>query len=105
MKLIVLKTDLIPLNMFDDANKKWLYTKNIKHEETELSQREAFLQSKLNTKDKLILLLQAEKLRLEEQLELARTNPAKFIKQGAEVFQESAKAFSEMMRKPGDEKG
>ena len=104
MKFIVLKTDLIPLNMFDDANKKWLYTKSLRHEPTELSEREVFLQKQINTKDKRILLIEAENIRLQEQLELARTSPAKFIKQGAEVFQESAKAFSELMKKPGDEK-
>jgi hypothetical protein len=100
MKLIVLKTDLIPLNMFDDANRKWLYTKSFRHEPTELSDREVFLQKKLNTYERKVLLLEADVLRLQEQLEIARTNPAKFIKQGAEVFQESAKAFSEMMKRP-----
>jgi hypothetical protein len=102
MKLTVLKLDLIPLNMFDDANKKWLYTKTLRHEPTELSEREINLQKKLNMKDRRILLIEAENIRLQEQLEIARTNPAKFIKQGAEVFQESAKAFSELTRRPED---
>lgn len=103
MKFIVLKSDLIPLNMFDDANKKWLYTKNLKHESTELSEREINLQKQINTKNKRILLIEAENIRLQEQLELARTNPAKFIQQGAEVMREVTKGMGEAMasqRKP-----
>lgn len=102
MKITVLKIDLIPLNMYDDANKKWLYVKNLKHEETELSQREINLKNVINFKDRRLLLLEAQILRLAEQLELAKNNPAKFIKQGAEVFQESAKAFSDLIKKDKD---
>lgn len=107
MKLTVLKTDLIPLNMYDDANKKWLYTKTLKHEPTELSEREVILQKKLNSKDRRILLIEAENIRLQEQLEIARTNPAKFIQQGAEVMREVTKGMGEAMaaqRKPEEGK-
>jgi hypothetical protein len=102
MELVVLKDDLIALNMYDDANRKWLYVKSLTHNPTDLSNREEDLKKVIKTSKRRILLLEAENIRLAEQLELARTNPAKFIKQGAEVFQESAKAFAEITRKEKD---
>lgn len=102
MKIICLKQDLIPLNMYDDSNRKWLYVKTFRHEPTELSNRESNIKIELNRMAKRILLLEAENIRLNEQLELARTNPAKFIKQGAEVFQEAMKGITELTRKPGE---
>lgn len=102
MRLIVLKKDLIPLNVYDDANKKWLYTKTLKHDPTDLSKREENLKSTIEVKERRILLLEAENIRLQEQLELARTNPAKFIQQGAEVFREAAKGIAELTKKKDD---
>lgn len=96
MKFIAKKIDLIPLNMYDDANRKWLYVRSLKHEETELSQREKSLKLKIESKDRRILLLEGENIRLSEQLNLAKTSPAKFIQQSSEVFKESAKALAEI---------
>ena len=98
MKIIVLKGDLIPLNMYDDANKKWLYVKSLLHQPTEMSQREANLKTVINVKDKRILLLEAENIRLNEQILLFRTNPAMAAAQGAEVFEKSAKVVADLMR-------
>ena len=99
MKLNVLKIDLVPLNMYDDANKKWLYVKSLKHDNTTLSQREENLKSVLESKIRRILLLEAETIRLAEQLEIARTNPVKFLQQYKDVFHESAKALAEISMK------
>lgn len=98
MKLTVLKIDLIPLNMYDDANKKWLYVKSFANETTEVSKREENLKAVMNVKDKRILLLEAENIRLNEQIMLFRTNPAMAASQGAEVFEKTAKAVAELMR-------
>jgi hypothetical protein len=104
MKLTVLKHDLIPLNMYDDANKKWLYVKSLLHESTELSQREENLKTIINVKDKRILLLDAENLRLNEQILLFRTNPAMAAAQGAEVFKETMKGIADtgIFKRQGD---
>lgn len=103
MKLIVLKQDLIPLNMYDDANKKWLYVKSLTNNQTELSQRESNLKTIINVKDKRILLLEAENIRLNEQILLFRTNPAMAAAQGAEVFEKTAKAVADLIqRRPED---
>ena len=99
MKFIAAKRDLIPLNVFDDANKKWLYVKNFLHEPTDLSRREEELKRQLEISERKTLLLEADNLRLNEQLELARLNPGKFIKEGTEVFEQVSKAYSETMRK------
>lgn len=98
MKLIVAKIDLIPLNMYDDANKKWLYVRSLLHEPTELSKREENLKILLNVKEKRILLLDAENIRLNEQIMLFRTNPAMAAAQGAEVFEKTAKAVADLIR-------
>ena len=104
MKIIVLKQDLIPLNMYDDANKKWLYVKSLLHEPTELSKREENLKTVINVKEKRILLLEAENIRLNEQILLFRTNPAMAAAQGAEVFEKTAKAVADLIqRRPGDQ--
>lgn len=103
IKLIVLKNDLIPLNPYDTTNQIWLYTKSFRHEPTLLSQREANLQTLINVKDKRISLLEAENIRLNEQILLFRTNPAMAAAQGAEVFEKTAKAVADLIqRRPGD---
>ena len=98
LKLVVLKQDLIPLNLYDDANKKWLYVKSLNHEPTELSKREENLKIVINIKEKRMALLEAENIRLNEQLLLFRTNPAMAAAQGAEIFEKTAKAVAELIR-------
>lgn len=98
MKFTVKKIDLIPLNMYDDANKKWLYVNSLKHEPTELSHREANLKTTIATKERRIMLLEAENIRLNEQVMLFRTNPAMAAAQGAEVFEKTAKAVADLIR-------
>lgn len=96
---IILRSDLIDMNPFDEANKKWLYVKGFHGEKTNISEREKELKYEIERLKRAMAILDADNIRLNEQLELAKLQPQKFIKQGAEVFQESAKAFSELMRK------
>lgn len=103
MKLIVLKIDVIPLNMYDDANKKWLYVKSLLHEPTELSQREGNLKTIIAVKDKRISLLESENIRLNEQILIFRTNPAMAAAQGAEVFEKTAKAVADLLGRNRDD--
>jgi hypothetical protein len=98
MRLIVKKIDMIPLNPYDTSNQVWQYVKTFKHESTELSKREDNLKTIINVKDKRILLLEAENIRLNEQILLFRTNPAMAAAQGAEVFEKTAKVMADMMR-------
>src|SRR3990167_3904459 len=37
MKWTAKKIDLIPLNIYDDANRRWLYVKTLLHDPTDLS--------------------------------------------------------------------
>jgi len=83
--IITQVADLIPLNIYDDANKKWMYTKSFRHEATDLSQREEQLQSKLDFAGKKILLLQGQVIRLTEQLDDASLNTGKVLEQSAQI--------------------
>jgi hypothetical protein len=98
MKWTVKKIDLIPFNQYDDSNRRWLYVNTLKHEPTEFSKREANLKTIINIKDKRILLLEAENIRLNEQIMLFRTNPAMAAAQGAEVFEKTAEAVAKLIR-------
>ena len=99
IKIKMLKSDLIPMNVYNKSNERWLYTKTLRHEATEISNREKNLQTELQIKQNRMLLLEAEIIRLSEQLKLARLAPGEFIKQGTEVFQESAKVLAELQKK------
>jgi len=79
--------DLIPLNQFDDANRKWLYIKTFNHDETEISKIGWILRKRLEETEKRVIVLEGELIWMSEQLQLAKTNPAEFISQGAEVYE------------------
>ncbi len=91
MPFRVYKKDLIPINQFDDANRKWLYIKTFNHDETEISNIGWSLRERLAEEEKRVIVLEGELIWLSEQLQLAKTNPAEFVAQGAEVFE---KVFS-----------
>jgi hypothetical protein len=99
MKISIDKNDLIPLNLYDDANRKWLYVKSFNHQPTNLSMREEELKKKITAKDKTILQQDAVIIRLNEVVLLAKTNPSKFMKEHMEILQETAKVFSELSSK------
>lgn len=99
MRLTVLEDDLVVLNHLDKANERYIYLKSFNHEPTSLSNREEYFKTRLEFKDKRILLLEAQNIRLAEQLELAKTNPMKFMKQGFELFESAGKTFSEFGKK------
>jgi len=94
----VLKKDLIPLNLLDEANKKWLYIKTYTHQETEISKIGWDLRKRLEEKEKQIWLIQGELIWQSEQLQLAKTNPAEFIMQGTEVFEKSLSKVLDLVK-------
>jgi hypothetical protein len=101
MTWIVSRNDLIHLNIYDDTNRIIQYTKSLKHEPTELSRREENLQTLIKLKDKRINLLEAENMRLAEQLMLFRSNPALAVSLGAELFEKSMKSAADLIRPKG----
>jgi len=99
-----LEIDLIPLNLYDDANRKWLYVKTFKHEQTPLSERESFYKQKYQSYEQQVLLLQAKVIKLNEELQMAALQPGKYLKMGAEVVEASAGAIATAIKKKEDEK-
>lgn len=96
VKLTINRVDLIPLNLYDDANKKWIYVKSFNHDKTELSKREETLKleiARLNTENSQ---LDAENIRVNEINELLRTNPGKYLAMSSEYFQEMMKGVSNL---------
>jgi len=99
VKLIVLKDDLVPLNLYDDANRKWMYVKSFSHDETNISKWQEHIRKELEVEKRKGLLQDAVIIRLSELLEIAKTNPAKFLKDGMEVYQESLKGLADIINK------
>lgn len=98
-KITIAKIDLIPLNMYDDANKKWLYVKSFNHDDTDMSKRESFLKMEISRLKKENLQYEAENLRLNEVNELFRTNPEKALSTSAEFLQKMAQGLSSLTKK------
>ena len=94
----VLKKDLIPINQFDDANRKWIYIKTYNHDETEISRIGWVLRERLAEEEKRIVVLEGENLWLSEQLHLAKTSPAEFLAQGAEIWEKVLSKTTDVMR-------
>ncbi len=92
------KQDLIALNQFDDANRKWLYLKTYNHDETEVSKVGWEQRKKIAEMQKRIIFLEGELIWLSEQLQLAKINPAEFATQGMEIFEKVSSRMTEMMR-------
>ena len=95
-KITTNKIDLVPLNLYDDANRKWMYVKSFNHDETELSQRERVLKMEMERLRKENSQLDAENIRLNEVIELLRTNPGKYLSMSSEYFQEMMKGVSKL---------
>ena len=98
MPFRVFKKDLIPLNLFDDANKKWLYIKTFNHDETEISKIGWSLRERLAEAEKRLIIIEGENIWLSEQLQLAKTNPAEFLKQGTEVFEQISSKMVDIIK-------
>ena len=104
-KLTIAKIDLIPMNMYDDSNKKWLYVKSFNHDETEVSKREKVLKLEINRLNQESSKYEAENLRLSEINELYRTNPEKAMTAGAEFFNKAMQTASSLIKKDDKQNG
>lgn len=103
MFIICLEIDVIPLNPYDDSNRKWLYVKSFKHDATHVSDRESFLKNKLNTYEHQVLLLQAKVIKLQEELNLATLQTGKYLSQSGELIEKSATAIATAIKKKDEE--
>jgi len=63
-KLIVRKIDLIPMNLYDDANRKWLYVKDFNHNDTDLSLREKNLKEIIQQLKKKVIINRGGKYKI-----------------------------------------
>lgn len=98
MPFIAETNDLIPINILDDANRKWLYIKTFNHDETELSNLGQNLRKQLSESQKRVVMLEGEILWLSEQLQLAKTNPQEFAAQGWEMFEKYGSKILELTK-------
>jgi len=95
-KIIIAKIDLIPLNIYDDSNRMWLYVKSFNHDATELSERYKILNMEIERYRKENMQLEAENIKLSEDNLLLRTNPEKALAASSEVFQKVAQGLSSL---------
>jgi len=98
MLFTVLEADLVPLNIFDDANRKWLYMKTFNHEETELSKLHWKLKQQLESETKKRIMVEGEILWMQEQLQLAKTNPQQYMAQGLEIYDRIGSKMAEFFK-------
>lgn len=104
MFIICLEGDIIPMNLYDDVNKKWLYVKSFRHEDTNLSEREIFLKRKLDTFEKKVNLLDAKCIKLQEELKLATLQTEQYLSRAGELIEKSAGAIATAIKKKEDDK-
>lgn len=98
--------DLIQLNPYDDANKKFLYVRSIKGGETNLSKRYEKLKSDISYYQELYLQKEAQNIRLSEKLNLATTNPEKMLLEGSEIYTKVAESIAKITQaKQGGQNG
>lgn len=102
-KLTVKRIDVIELNPYDPANKKFLYVKDFRGNETNLSLRERDLKIENERLKKTILIQQASILKLREENSIAMLNPGKLLKMNNEVFQETLKNVSDSLLRKKEE--
>lgn len=98
-KITIAQIDLIPLNIFDDSNRMWLYVKSFNHDETPLSKREEYLKKEIERLRKEKDQLEAENLRLSEVNDILRQNPEMALKASSEVYQNVLKSVSGILKK------
>ena len=98
----VFTKDLVALNRFDDANRKWLYLKTFNHDETEIGRIGWDLRKRLEEMEKRVVILEGELIWLSEQLQLAKTNPTEFISQGAEVYEKISSKLIDLIKPKRD---
>lgn len=96
--------DLIPLNLFDDANRKWLYKKTYKHQETDLSNHEWVLTKRIEQERMKRVMIEGYLIHLSEQLQLAKNNPAEFLNQGFEYFVKMQESMSGFIKRKEEDK-
>lgn len=102
-EFITAESDLIPTNIYDDANKIWTYTKDFNHQPTALSERESSLQAKISFLQNSNLLLTGQVIRLTEQLNDAQLSTGKFISAGMDVVERAGAVAANMNNKNRDE--
>jgi hypothetical protein len=102
----MLKEDLIPLNLWDDANRTFLYIKNFNHEETNISNISWDLRKQVQEERKKRVIIEGYMMRLSEDLTLAKQNPSEYLSQGLEFFEKIQSGVLDSVRnKKGEEDG
>jgi len=81
------KNDIIPLNLYDDAARTFLYVKNYNHEETDLGNITWDYRKRLEQANKRLWILEGEVIYLSELVNLAKTNPMEFAALPLEIFE------------------
>lgn len=81
------KEDIIVLNQWDDANRTVLYIKNYLHQETDLCRVNWDLRKQLQEERTKRVIIEGYLIRLSEDLQLAKQNPAEYISQGLELIE------------------
>lgn len=99
MNLIVLESDLVALNIFDDANRKWQYLRTLTGDSTDLSERETMWRDRVSFAENRNLLLEAQIVKLNEQLELAKLEAGKYVSQGVEVYEKATSVIASAVQK------
>lgn len=90
--------DIIVLNQFDDANRKWIYVKNYLGDETDLGKRDWILRKKIQELQTRIVILEGYMIFISEQLKLAKSSPMEFAAQGLEIFEKIASGTIEALK-------
>lgn len=91
--------DLIPINIHDDANRKWVCIKTYDGNDTEISNIGWDLRKRNKMLSRKVVYLEGEVIYWCEQAVLAKTNPAEFITQAADVLKKLSESFEPFLNK------
>jgi hypothetical protein len=80
------KVDYIPLNLYDDTNRTFLYTKNFRGEDTDLSKRYWELTNQVEEYQNKLAIIEAWMIAKSEELMLSETNAIQSLSAPLELF-------------------
>ena len=96
------KIDLIPINLFDSANRKWLYTKTFKHVSTPVDKLSLDLKDQVTQLEQRVWSLEGDIAFLSEQLQLAKDNPGEYSAQSLELAEKMSSIMMKMSQKKSE---
>ena len=97
MWFTALRNHIFPINEFDNSNRVWIYEYNYDHTKTPISERYEDLTLQLDAANRNIWAWEGEVIKLSEDNELLKNNPAELLNTAMEIGDRMASKSMEMI--------